>query len=167
MKFKKDKMKELIHYIINKCDCKNNVGKTVLYKLMYFSDFDFFELNEKSITGETYIRYPNGPVPEHFEQIKNQLILEKKIAEEETPMFTGAKYNRYKYSSLSSPTINSLDKSEVKIIDSVIKKLSHMTGSQISEYSHFDMPWRAAKDYEPLIYEFVFYRNDPYSVREK
>ncbi|MDR1818911.1 MAG: SocA family protein [Methanobrevibacter sp.] len=35
----------------------------MLYKLLYFSDFDYFELNEKSITNETYEKHPYGQFP--------------------------------------------------------------------------------------------------------
>lgn len=41
-----------------------------------------------------------------------------------------------------------------------------MNASQISEYSHGDMPWRATKDYEDINYELVFYRDPKYSVRK-
>ncbi|MDD4141558.1 MAG: hypothetical protein PHR20_02025 [Bacteroidales bacterium] len=31
-------------YILERCSGKTNVGKTVLYKLLYFSDFNYYEL---------------------------------------------------------------------------------------------------------------------------
>ena len=41
-----------------------------------------------------------------------------------------------------------------------------MTATQISELSHLDPPWIAAKDKEHLEYEHVFYRPRLTSVRE-
>ena len=42
----------MIHYIIYRCQKKPNFGRTILYKLLYFSDFNFYELYEKPLSGE-------------------------------------------------------------------------------------------------------------------
>jgi uncharacterized phage-associated protein len=165
MKIKKEKMKQIIHYIINSCKSKNNFGKTVLFKLLYFSDFNFFELNELSITNETYLKYPKGPFPKHFEALKNELIQEDKINEKKEPIFKGSKYLKYNYISLKEPNIDLIDENEIKTINNVIDTLSHMTAAEISDYSHKDIPWRGTEDYKKVEYELVFYRNDPYSVK--
>jgi uncharacterized phage-associated protein len=164
MKVKKEKLKQVIHYIVNTCQCKDNFGKTVLYKLLYFSDFDFFEMNEKSITNETYLKYPKGPVPKHFNELKDEMVEERIIAEKKEGVFKGSKFNQYYYTSLKNPITNLLDEKELNVINDVIERLSHLKGSKISDYSHGDIPWRATDDYEPLEYELVFYRNDPYSM---
>ena len=51
------------------------------------------------------------------------------------------------------------------VINDVIDKLSGMFASEISEYSHGDTPWRISKDQQLLDYEYVFYRDEEYSVR--
>jgi len=38
-----EKFKEVLLYILNKVGSKPNIGETVLYKLLYFIDFDFYE----------------------------------------------------------------------------------------------------------------------------
>ena len=48
MKFDKEKFKCLLSYIINRCENKKNVGKTVICKLLYFSDFNYYEKFETS-----------------------------------------------------------------------------------------------------------------------
>ncbi len=40
-----------------------------------------------------------------------------------------------------------------------------MNASEISEYSHNDVPWQTTEDGEIIEYEAVFYRTLPYSVR--
>ena len=42
MEFNKEKFKNVLHYIVYKCGLKNNVGRTVLHKLLYFSDFNYY-----------------------------------------------------------------------------------------------------------------------------
>ncbi|RAP43569.1 MAG: hypothetical protein BZ136_09535 [Methanosphaera sp. rholeuAM74] len=162
-KFNKDKFKNVLHYIIHHCGLNNNVGKTVIYKLLYFSDFNYFELYEKPLTNESYRRLPHGPAPIHFDIVIDELIMEEKIMVKTKPL----PFDRvqYKYKSLKEPIMNLKD-NELKVIEDVIKKLSAMNASQISEYSHGDMPWRAAEDYELIKYSFVFYRDPQYRVRK-
>ncbi len=69
MAFNKKVFKQVLHYIIHKCGHLENVGKTVLYKILYFCDFDYYELNEESLTGESYVKFPRGPAPTHFSEI--------------------------------------------------------------------------------------------------
>lgn len=160
--FNKEKFKACIHYIIDRCGSNKNVGRTVIYKLLYFSDFNFYEIYEKSLTGEKYIRKPRGPVPKHFIEAKNELINENKIKEEEIKVIN---YNKYDYSSLTKPSLDLLNNNEINVINDVINKLSHMKSGQISDYSHGDIPWKVANIDEELDYEFVFYRAPEYSVR--
>jgi uncharacterized phage-associated protein len=54
----------------------------------------------------------------------------------------------------------------LKLIDSVLIKYSDKTASEISEISHRDMPWKAAKEKEDINYEHVFYRSEEFSVGE-
>ena len=79
--FDREKFKQVLHYIISKVGTRDNVGKTVLYKMLYFSDFDYYELRNKSITGENYFKLPNGPAPSHFEKNVEELKKKEKIKE--------------------------------------------------------------------------------------
>lgn len=42
--FDLEKLKVMIHYIIGCYGFQENVGRVVLFKLLYFSDFDHYEL---------------------------------------------------------------------------------------------------------------------------
>ena len=163
MDFNKEKFKSLLHYIIHACGMKNNVGKTVLYKLLYFSDFNFFELYEESLTNESYRKLPRGPAPIHFDIAVNELINEGKIDVTTKNIPLGRVM--YNYSSLKEPNMTFNEK-ELLVIDEVIDDLSHMNANQISEYSHGDMPWRATDDNCIIDYGFVFYRNPEYVKRK-
>jgi len=164
IKFDKEKFKQVLHYIISKVGTLDNVGKTVLYKMLYFSDFDYYELNEKPIIGEKYFKLVNGPAPSSFDNIVNELEVEEKIKKVE------AKYGAYlqiKFISLCKPDLNLLSANELQLIEKVINKLSSMTATQVSSYSHDDMPWKATKDNEEIDYELVFYRSPAFSVTEE
>ncbi len=152
----------VLHYIIHKCGNKNNVGKTVLFKLLYFSDFNFFELYEKPLTNESYRKLPRGPAPVHFDLAISELKNEEKISVNSKVISINS--IMYNYTSLQEPILD-LDENELSVIDDVINELSNMTANQISEYSHGDIPWKAAEDKEIIDYGFVFYRDSPYEKR--
>lgn len=73
-KLQVNKFKNVLLYILEKCAGKPNVGETVLYKLLYFSDFNYYELYEEHLTGAKYSKLPYGPVPQKLDIIINQMI---------------------------------------------------------------------------------------------
>ncbi len=162
--FNLEKFKQVLHYIISKTGDLDNVGKTLLFKMLYFSDFDYYELTEKSITGESYFKLPNGPAPRHFDIVIKKLEKENKV-EINYGNFFGKQ--QHKFISIKEPELNLLNGDELKRIDKAIKKLSAMNATQVSSYSHLDMPWKATKDKALISYELVFYRNPVFSVREE
>ncbi|MDP2159471.1 MAG: helix-turn-helix domain-containing protein, partial [Flavobacterium sp.] len=53
---KVDKFNVVLKYILKKVGGKPNVGMTVLYKLLYFIDFDYYEKYEEQLMGLTYLK---------------------------------------------------------------------------------------------------------------
>ncbi|HAB52611.1 MAG TPA: XRE family transcriptional regulator, partial [Ignavibacteriales bacterium] len=66
-----NKFKNVLLYILERCAGKPNVGETVLYKLLYFSDYNYYELYEEHLTGAKYRKLPFGPVPQKLDTIIN------------------------------------------------------------------------------------------------
>ena len=56
-----DKFKQVLLYVLNKVGGKPNIGETVLHKLLYFIDFDYYEKFEENLMGATYIKNHHGP----------------------------------------------------------------------------------------------------------
>ncbi|MCY4217485.1 MAG: Panacea domain-containing protein [Flavobacteriaceae bacterium] len=158
-----EKFKQVLFYIIYSCKDKPNVGKTVICKLLYYSDFNYYELYEEQMTGETYLKFEHGPIPKHLNQImdefkKSNWILEKEVQAGGYPMV--------KYIPCVKPSLKTLNRREKKVIDDVIHQLSHKSAKDISEYSHNDVPWRVTEPNDVIDYELAFYREEPYTVRE-
>ncbi len=61
------KFKEVLLYLLTRVGGKPNVGETVLYKLLYFIDFDHYEKYEEQLRGghlrEAGVRSAAGGVP--------------------------------------------------------------------------------------------------------
>lgn len=157
------KFKEVLLYILNKVGSKSNIGETAIYKLLYFIDFDFYENYEEQLIGATYIKNRYGPTPIEFKKVVERMIEDGEIIKVESIYF---KYPQTKYLPLRKADLSKLKANEIEVIDNILNRLSDMNASQISEYSHNDVPWLTTEDQERIEYEAVFYRNPPYSVRE-
>jgi len=157
-----EKFKEVLLYILNKVGSKPNIGETVLYKLFYFIDFDFYEKYEEQLIGATYRKNHYGPTPVEFEKIVAE-IMDKEIIKVESKYYD---YPQRKYLPLRKADLSKLRANEIEVIDKVLDKLSDMNATKISDYSHDDVPWLTTEDNEVIEYESVFYRTPIYSVRE-
>ena len=74
-------------------------------------------------------------------------------------------YPQTKYFPLRRANLRNLKAHEIKLIDETLEKLSDMDASQISRYSHNDVPWLTTENGKTIHYETVFYRTPQYSVR--
>jgi transcriptional regulator with XRE-family HTH domain len=159
---KTEKFKNMLLYVLEKCAGKPNVGETVLYKLLYFIDFNYYEVYEEQFTGATYRKLEHGPVP-----FKIDLILDQMKNNGEIEPFNAIYYGfpQKRYIPLIKPDLTKLKASEKDIIDKTLDQLADMNAKGIAEYSHNDIPWRATKDKEVIDYELVFYRTAPYTQR--
>ncbi len=157
-----DKFKNVLLYILERCAGKPNVGETVLYKLLYFSDFNYYELYEEHLTGAKYRKLPYGPVPQKLDTIISQMMEKGMIQRIKTKYYDKI---QTRYIPLAKADLTELKASEKEVIDKVIEQMSDWSASAISSYSHKDMPWLASKEGEEINYELAFYREAPFSVR--
>lgn len=161
-KLQMNKFKNVLLYILERCAGKPNVGETVLYKLLYFSDFNYYELYEEHLTGARYRKLPYGPVPQKLDTIINQMIENKELKRIRVPYFNKM---QTRYIPLVSADLQTLNAAEKDVIDKVIDQMSDWSANMISDYSHGDKPWKASKDGDEINYELAFYRRPPYSIR--
>jgi transcriptional regulator with XRE-family HTH domain len=157
-----NKFKNVLLYILERCAGKPNVGETVLYKLLYFSDFNYYELYEEHLTGAKYRKLPYGPVPQKLDSIIAQMIDKQQLQRVKTE-YHG--YPQTRYLPLQKANLMELKASEKEVIDAVINQMSDWSASAISSYSHKDLPWEVTEDGQDINYELVFYREQPFSVR--
>jgi len=157
-----EKFKEVFLYILEKVGSKANVGETVLYKLLYFIDFDYYEKFEEQLTGATYIKNHYGPTPVDFKVVVDQMIASDEIEKINSKFFN---HLQRKYLPHRKPDLSVLNAQELEHIDNVLAKLSDKTATELSDYSHGDVPWKIHKPGEKIDYESVFYRDEQYSVK--
>lgn len=157
-----EKFREVLLYILNEVGAKPNIGETVLYKLLYFIDFDYYEKYEEQLIGATYIKNRYGPTPLEFAKLIEK-ILNRDVVKVKDKHFD---YPQTKYLPLRKADLSKLSGSEIELIDNVLDRLSDMNAAQITDYAHNDVPWLTTDDGGIIEYESVFYRTPPYSLRE-
>ncbi len=75
MNLREEKILNIIKYFKKNT---SNLGKTKLFKLLFYLDFSYFKKHGKTITGYDYYTYPYGPVPkELLEQLKSGNLTEE------------------------------------------------------------------------------------------
>jgi len=156
VKINEEKYKNVILFFANKIK-NGTLGKLKIMKLLYFLDFDFFEKYGKSITGDEYLRFENGPVPRMAEKlIKSMAGKEIKISK----VRIGDGYNDQQ---LIEPTKNfdmsSFSKEELLMMEEVADKWEKLSGVEMKNASHGEAPWIATKPNEVIDYNLSYYRN--------
>jgi len=156
------KFKEVLLYILNKVGAKYNIGESVIYKFLYFIDFNYYERYEEQFIGATYIKNHYGPTPIEFPKIVSHMIKKGELEKVKSKYF---QYEQKKYLPHRKPDLSILTAQEIKTIDDVLNKLSNMNASAISDYSHNDVPWLVTPSGKKIDYETVFYRTPAYSMK--
>ncbi|MFZ2193356.1 MAG: type II toxin-antitoxin system antitoxin SocA domain-containing protein, partial [Candidatus Moraniibacteriota bacterium] len=159
------KFKTVLAYILKKVGGKPNIGMTAIYKLLYFIDFDYYEKFEEQLMGAVYIKNHYGPTPVMFSKIIEEMKAKNEI-EEVRSKFYNKEQKKFFLNPEYKIDLTPLSAQEIKHIDWELRRLADKTAKELSDLSHEDMPWRAAKIGEEVHYNGVFYRNEKLSVRE-
>lgn len=157
-----EKFKQVLLYVLGKVGSKPNVGETVLHKLLYFIDFDYYEKFEETLMGAKYIKNHHGPTSVELKTIMDSMQANGQVEAVKSKYF---KYEQKKYLPLKRPDLSAFSAREIEHIDEVLARLADKNAKEIENYSHEDIPWKSARDGEELSYESVFYRDERYSVR--
>jgi len=155
-KINEKKYKNVVLFFAKKVQ-NGTLGKLKMMKLLYFLDFDFFEKYGKSVTGDNYLRFENGPVPQMAEKILKEMngkeikITNKKVANG---------YNDQQHiEALKDFDINVFSKEELVMLEEVADKWEKFSGSEMKMATHGEAPWIATKPNDIIDYNLAYYRN--------
>lgn len=148
------KFRELMLYAAEKSTEDANFGATKLNKILFFSDFLAYGLMGAPITGATYRKERNGPVPKELKPVARQ------IEQSKDGMFVSRNvfnYRQIRLVPLRPANRNVFSASEVDLIDEVITDLSWRNAAEVSRLSHDrSVAWQIAEIGEEIPYECVF-----------
>lgn len=139
-------------------------GKKKLAKLLYFIDFDFYELCEKSITGDTYYARDMGPLGAKLQEqleamLKDNLI---KIHQERTSGQAELEPTIV-YEANGTPDTSLLAEEEIRMIQRVARKYGRLNGKQLEDLSHSEAPYVGTEPHQPIPYELSIYRGTEFT----
>jgi Protein of unknown function (DUF4065) len=157
IEYNEKRMVELILYIGAKCGLDEHYDVLKLNKILFFSDFQAFRTRGKPITGAEYAKLPNGPAPRGMKRLRKALEARGEAFEYKNPLATfnedGQQMIEKRLLPMRKPEIDSvLDPEEIAIVDQVIERLRHLTGTQVSDLSHLQRGWLLAAMDEPIPY---------------
>lgn len=127
----------IIYFVTNTKSC----GKTKLFKLLYFLDFEHYSRTGRNVTGLDYFAWPMGPVPaELYNELDNPNsdfsqaleVRPKKIA----------KGNMLNINPLVSFSADFFSKREIKLLEQLANEFKNSYAKDMVEATHLEnLPW--------------------------
>jgi uncharacterized phage-associated protein len=143
-------------------NCKD-LGLTKLNKLLYY--LDVFSLKEtgRTATGQDYKKYPQGPVPEVYNRLKELLDKSEAIGyhdifEDFFEINPQKYYNNILYQITPKREFDPkyVSDFELKLMKDVVEEYGQLTAKQLSYKTHKENPWKLAEDFEPIDLKLFF-----------
>jgi len=144
--------RELIKYVAAQSINDPFFGRTKLNKILFFCDFLAYRDLGKSISGDTYVKQPYGPVPTHIEKVFKQLIDTREMA---VSVGVLGAYVQNKPVALKTADLGLFTPQEISLIDHIIVNLWNSTAKDVSDLSHEFVGWSLAGMGEVIPYETV------------
>ncbi len=124
------------------------LGKTKLFKLLYFTDVTHLRTVGEPITGAEYLKYPYGPVPMQGDFALKELRKHRLISQ--TRVEIPNKRSMWEITALQMPDMTMFTEQEMRTIQRVIQQYGEDTASVLSWKSHQESAWLFADDWMPL-----------------
>jgi len=160
IKTSKRKQKEMILFISNEMRRNPNLGKTVLAKMMYFSETNYFLKTGKPIAGTIFIKEKYGPLPKNFYELLDVMKRSGLIQIVRIKRKGKGKGKRIRevVIPLREPNIDIFSDSEIMTIEDVINRLRGFDADYMKKYSHQDVAWIWTSQGEEIDYRLTAYR---------
>jgi hypothetical protein len=135
----------IVHYIIDAAP-SGLLGKSRLNKILWFSDREMFLRHGKTISGETYLKFPQGPVCRYLSAFLDSFAQEKRIAIRKAKVYD---YEQYEYISLAEPDLSSFTSQKIDVIWRQIDRVASIWAKDAGSLSH-GRAWETANMWEEI-----------------
>lgn len=149
-------VKKYVNAILFFIENVQNLGRTKLYKLLYFVDFDHYEKYGEAVTGESYQNKELGPVPANAEELISKMKEDGLIDIVPEPVID---FIRHKFVAKVHHDLKVFSHTEIEILYEVASKWAHHTANEIVSATHGEAPWIATARDEIIPYPYAYYRN--------
>ncbi len=149
-----DKFQTLVHHVCNLASPnQSELGAVKLNKVLWYADSIHFLEHGESITGETYVKQPLGPVPKHVLQALKNLEVKNLVRRGKVEHF-GLMKNEY--FCVDEPDISCFSSEQQSLIQTAYNHVcKNHTATSISEETH-GIIWSIAEIGEEIPLATVF-----------
>lgn len=126
------------------------ITKTKLAKLVYLADFTWYYNHLAPMSGMSYKRLPQGPVPDVYFRAIDELIEDGALCLEER----GRAFMLSMAESGSAPA-NQLSEGEIKMIFEIGKAWQGKQTQEIVNFTHEQLPWQICREGEVIPYGLI------------
>jgi hypothetical protein len=133
--------------------CMDGVLKTVLNKLLFYSDFKHFKVHAVSITGSRYVRIKFGPAPDNWRSYLSFLMEDGALDVEE--IFYDEDVTGEKLISARKPDLSIFSEEELMTLASVKKHFKGWTAKKITDHSHEEKGYMETPNSQPISYAYA------------
>ncbi len=156
------KREQTLLYLLKQCAGNANITESAFHLLMYFCDFNYYELQEEHLSGTNYLKLNNRPVAEHLDLTlarmqQDKLLKKVKVVERNKSFF--------RLLPLQNPQLKNFNASEIDCINQVITQMCDWPYDYLSEYAANDLPLKVTSTGDVINYELALYREAPYSFK--
>jgi len=156
-----EKLAQMLLYVAHGLAGDKWNGKTKIHKILFFSDFEAFRQTGRSISGEEYVKYDQGPFLPSVDTTV-QKMANRNLASWEPPNQWG---EIQLVSRTMTPRTDLLSEQEIAIIDSTIKRFWGWTARAVSNRSHRLFGWLTTPNGQVIPYNSA-YVGDPRPLDE-
>lgn len=131
--------------------------KTVLNKLLFYSDFIAYRTNCYSMSGVRYRAIKMGPVPNNYNSIYDFMSNRNKVEIINIPFSESVFGDRFEKANNEKFNPEIFTKNELDILEKVGKNFSGMKTKQVIDFSHNEKAWIENESERKLIsYNYAF-----------
>lgn len=159
----RERLRELILFIAERCQDDPKFGAVKLAKILFRADFVSFARYGEPITGTPYKKLYQGPVPTAVKTIRDEMLEKGEI------VIAKEGYSPQPRERVVPLREANLDKyfkpRDIAIVSGVIQMFYGASARDVSEFSH-DRAWRAIGHHELIPYEAAFVSDEELTERD-
>lgn len=159
----KERLRELVLFISDRCENDPTFGVIKLSKILFFSDFFSFAEHGRAITGVPYKKYGRGPVPTVLERLRDEMEQSGEIAIRKKRYLGGT---QHRVIPLREPDLDKFNAHDIVMVEQIIEALWGRGATEVSGLSR-DRAWRNASEGETIPYEAAFVSDEPLTEHDK
>jgi hypothetical protein len=163
--YDRDKFRELVLYVAQRCADDARFGDTRLNKILFFSDAFALQHLGEPITGARYQKLKHGPAPRALLPVRREMEEDGEVMVERV-----GDPPRTVTIALRDPDLSIFTEDEIDLVDQVIELFEGKTAGIVSQEAHLNSPgWNLVEMGEdiPLESQLISQTTPPDAVIER